>query len=450
MDNDSLRTLLEHTSDVAPEPGPVIARSLSAGRRLRQRRRATIAASLSAAAVVLAGVVPAVILGARHQPTRPRPAAPVCTGAAGTAYVAVDSYVVPISLADNAPCARISLHSLVLNAGAFVDTAAASPNGRTIYVLGEGASDPIVTPIDTKTNTAMPAITLAEPGAASIVIAPDGKTAYVSTDSGVVPINTSTKTAGEPIARRDAWRLMAFTPNGKILYALGQSGTAVAAIQTSSNRVTRISLPAVKGPEVPSGIVFTPDGKTAYVLEGVQEGKSGASAVVPINVATSTPLAPIRIGPSGTAGTLVMAPDGRTAYVESPHAVTPINTATNRAEPSFSLPESAAYAYAMLIAPSGKTLYVFTGRGVVPIKTGSGEVLPIIGVPGMAAFADAAITPNGNTIYVGAAILGRRKIAGHWFRGVVGGGVVPISTATNTAGRFISLGFWPSSITFEP
>jgi DNA-binding beta-propeller fold protein YncE len=449
MDNDSLRTLLEHASDVAPEPGPVIARSLGTGRRLRQRRRATVAASLSAVAVVLAGVVPAVILGAHQQPTRPRPTAPVCTGAAGTAYVAVESYVVPVSLADNAPCGRIPAPNNYPDVGPFVSTAAASPNGRTIYVLGTDSRGSIVTPIDTKTNTAMPAITLTEPGVASIAMAPDGKTVYVSTDSGVVPINTTTKTPGEPIARRDDWTQLAFTPNGKILYALGQWGTTVAAIRTADDRVTRISIPAIKG-AVPSGIVVTPNGKTAYVLEGVQGGKPGASAVVPIHVATSTPLAPIRIEPSGYAGSVVMAPDGRTAYVESPRAVTPINTATNRAEPYFSLPQSAAYAYSMLITPDGKTLYVFTGRGVVPIKTGTGQVLPIVGVPRMAAFADAAITPNGNTIYVGAAVLGRRKIAGHWLRGVVGGGVVPISTATNTAGRFISLGFWPASITFGP
>jgi DNA-binding beta-propeller fold protein YncE len=448
MDNDSLRTLLEHASDVAPEPAPVIARSLSTGRRLRQRRRTTVAASLSAAAVVLAGVVPAVIVGAHRQPTRPRPAAPACTGAAGTAYIASGYYVIPVSLANNAPCRRIPAPNNYPDVGPFVGTAAASPNDRTIYVLGEGAGGSIVTPIDTKTNTAAPAIALANLAAASIAIAPDGKTVYVSTDRGVVPINTSTETAGKAIATRDGWRLMAFTPNGRVLYVLGL-GTTVAVIRTASNTVTRISLPAIKG-AFPSGIAVTPNGKTAYVVEGVQGGKADTSVVVPIQVATNTPLAPIRIEPSGYAGSVVMAPDGRTVYVESPHAVTPINTATNRAEPSFSLPESAAYAYSVLIAPNGKSLYVFTGRGIVPIKTESGKVLPIIGVPRMATYADAAITPDGNTIFVGAAIMGSRKIAGHWLRGVVGGGVVPISTATNTAGRFISLGFWPASITFEP
>ena len=61
------------------------------------------------------------------------------------------------------------------------------------------------------------------------------------------------------------------------------------------------------------GIAITPDGKTAYVT-------SDESIVVPIDTATGTPGAPIRVGvnrpglhdqPDG----IVITPDGRTAYV---------------------------------------------------------------------------------------------------------------------------------------
>jgi hypothetical protein len=144
----------------------------------------------------------------------------------------------------------------------------------------------------------------------------------------------------------------------------------------------------------------------------------------------------------------VIAPDGRTAYVLSSRAVTPIDTATNRAEPAINLPQSAGYAYYIAMTPNGQTIYVLTPRGVVPIRTGSRSVLPIIKVPKLENFTQLSITPDGRTIYVGAAITRPVKFNGHKYPKTVGGGVVPISTATNTAGRFINLGGTPLSITF--
>jgi DNA-binding beta-propeller fold protein YncE len=100
------------------------------------------------------------------------------------------------------------------------------------------------------------------------------------------------------------------------------------------------------------------------------------------------------------------------------------------------------------MTPNGKTIYVLTPRGVIPIRTGSRTVLPMIKVPKLANFTELAITPDGRTIYVGAAISRIYRSHGRKFRQYVGGGVVPISTATNMAGRFISLGGTPVSITF--
>jgi hypothetical protein len=69
----------------------------------------------------------------------------------------------------------------------------------------------------------------------------------------------------------------------------------------------------------------------------------------------------------------------------------------------------------------------------------------------MANFADAAITPDGRTIYVGAAITRPDgTLHGIKLRKVVDGGVVPVSTATDTAGQFINLGGTPVSMTFVP
>ena len=79
----------------------------------------------------------------------------------------------------------------------------------------------------------------------------------------------------------------------------------------------------------PTSIAFTPDGKTAYVVNETTVG-----AVTPISVATGKAGLPIRVGawPDGIA----ISPDGKTAYVTNidSDSVTPISTANNRAGPS--------------------------------------------------------------------------------------------------------------------
>src|SRR5258708_10273849 len=221
-------------------------------------------------------------------------------------------------------------------------------------------------------------------------------------------------------------------------------------MRPASNTVlTSIKIPA-NSPGIPFNIGITPNGKTAYVVDGTFEAKPGENSVVPINLATNRALAPIKIWASGVADGLVIAPDGRTAYVLSSRAVTPIDTATNKAEPAINLPESAGYAYSMALAPNGKTIYVLTPRGVVPISTTSRTVLRRISVPKLDLFTQLAITPDGRAIYVGARITRPRIYRGHKLQQTAGGGVVPISTATNTAGRFINLGGTVAAITFAP
>jgi DNA-binding beta-propeller fold protein YncE len=105
----------------------------------------------------------------------------------------------------------------------------------------------------------------------------------------------------------------------------------------------------------------------------------------------------------------------------------------------------------MVLAPNGKTLYVLTPRGVVPIRTASGTVLPTINVPHLLTFTVMAITPDSRTIYVGAATFRYGTVNGHRMPvKTVTAGVVPISTATDTAGRFINLGGDPYSVAFAP
>ncbi len=74
----------------------------------------------------------------------------------------------------------------------------------------------------------------------------------------------------------------------------------------------------------PATIVFTPAGKTAYVV-------GPPDVVTPINTATNKAGRPIKVGRGPDC--LAITPDGRTLYVVSldSNTVTPINTATNKA-----------------------------------------------------------------------------------------------------------------------
>jgi YVTN family beta-propeller protein len=465
MDETSLRAQLELAVSDEPPLGQLVGNSLRAGRRLRSRRRAIGTAALSAVAVVLVSVVSVGAAGAFHQVSRPRPAA---APASGTAYVDTGSSVFPISLATSAVGAPISVPEGVM--GPFPITGVTSPDGRTVYEIGEsGDTGVTVTPIDTTTNTAGPTITVNGAYAPEdFVFAPNGKTAYLSTDWGLFRINTVTNTVSKApecmsFYGQERWRNsncwpMAFTPNGKTLYVCTDTtprngGRIVTAIPTASDTPpTRIRLPlAGDEPGFPYFIAITPNGKTAYVLDEVAGAKPGLTTVVPINVATNTPLTPIKISAPGTSEGLMIAPDGRTAYVLSGRAVTAINTATNQAEATINLPTSRANPYFMVMAPNGKRLYVMSTHGVVPIRTASNTLLPTIKVPDLYAFDPIAITPDSRTIYVGAEITkGFRKFHQLRIPVVVARGVIPISTATDTAGHFINLGGIPFSITFAP
>ena len=452
MDETSLRGELERALADEPPLGTIVGRSLRAGRKLRRRRRAGLAA-LCAAAVAVVIAVPTVLSGAG----KPAPAAVAARpGVARTAYVAVGAdTVVPVNTTTDAVGPPIKGLPAGLLLRGFPTSAASSPDRQTVYEVGTTTDgNGVVVPIDTATKRAGRPITLSAPCVpgssvrlsscfvypADIAIDPNGKTGYVSYNGGVFPINLARKTAGKPISIPCDCRAMAFTPDGNTLYVLksvpgsGVGQTAYATptltpIRTETNKaLAPIRLP-IKN--LASGVAITPDGKTAYVVAGMG-GNPYDNSVIPVDLATNRALAPIRLKARGQAARLVISPGGGTAYVVSARAVTPINTATNKAGPPINLPDRDGLAQDIVLTASGKTIYALTPRGIVPIRAASRTVLPIISIPdifeaGLTLF---AITPDGRTVYI-----------------LTDAGVLPISTATNTAGPLIKLAA-AGSITF--
>jgi DNA-binding beta-propeller fold protein YncE len=187
-----------------------------------------------------------------------------------------------------------------------------------------------VTPISTATDKAGAPIKVGlNPSA--IVIAPDGRTAYVTSDFGVTPITLATNTAGPPIRIKDVTNggfggAFGITPDGKTLYVSTIHNTVVP-ISTATDEAAK----PIKVGLGPGSYAFSRDGKTAYVINSL------LGTVTPISTATDRAGAPIKVG-SGVR--IAITPDGKTAYVTGniSSTVTPIEVATNTAEPAIRVP----------------------------------------------------------------------------------------------------------------
>lgn len=338
--------------------------------------------------------------------------------------------------------------ALALTGAAAPGSACPPPGAPTGYVTNSGSGD--VTPFNAVTGSPGDPISITgSPGA--IVIAPNGKTAYIASTAGVTPVSTTTSTAGRLIPLKNGAASMVITPNGKSLYVTSHNPS------TTRNTVTPISTATGKAgkpitftPGVgssPSPLVVTPDGKTLYVA-------SALGAVTPVNVLTGHAGKPIAFGfkdPSGIAH-LAITPDGRTVYAfgsavgKAVKTVTPICTATGKAGRPVRVGQGPE---AIVFSPDSKMAYVAsTGEGlngrlagatVTPIRTTTGKTGQVIRLGPTATDVYMAIMPNGRKIYVSAL----------WRDTSISGQVISISTATR---KILARArpSYPRAITFTP
>jgi YVTN family beta-propeller protein len=192
---------------------------------------------------------------------------------------------------------------LAVAAGAGTPAAAASAPRvacmpRTAYVGSEyrtvAAQDTAVTPINTCTNKAGPAIPLGEGWAppSAIAITPNGATAYLlgvnQVGAGMVtPIRTRTNKAGRAIPVGADPRAIAITPNGATAYVVNASSDTVTPIRTRTNKAGR----AIPVGADPRAIAITPNGATAYVVN------ASSDTVTPISTRTNKAGPAIPVGP---------------------------------------------------------------------------------------------------------------------------------------------------------
>jgi YVTN family beta-propeller protein len=342
-------------------------------------------------------------------------------------------------------------------AGAAAPPWAGSPP-PTAFVTNFGSNT--VTPINTATNKAGTPIKVG-PGPSNILMAPNGKTAYINGNAGVTPVNTVTHRAGKLIAIKTGVADMAITPNGKTLYVMSYTGafTTVFPVSTATGKVGKPVL-VVRDASwggLQSSLLVTPNGKTLYFA-------STLGTVTPVSTATGKVGKPIRFqsGESFSAD-MAITPNGKTLYAfeNGPNqlwnTVTPINTATSKAGSPIKVGQ---FPVAIVFSLNGKTAYV-ASTGAIPFACTSGSprcsgapakpvparVTPISTVtnrPGKAIILGPtayvltmAITPNGRTVYVGDSWIVTNHSAY---------AVIPISTATGTAGKLVKVGWAPRAM----
>lgn len=267
---------------------------------------------------------------------------------------------------------------------------AITTSGRTAYAVSAIRNAVVAIDLDTSTVEA----TIPVPCATSIALVPGRQKAYVSQSCGttVTPLDLSTNTAGAPITVGPGGFGLAATPGGEIVYvATGGSGLgdALTPIDVGSDTAgTPISLGSSGAP---ASVVVTPDGGTAFVA--MERGDS----VIPVDLRTGVTGAPIAVSTNPVG--LALTPDGTRLFVTHyqrgpsglgdpiPADVTPVDVATRTALPDIVLGSQTAD---VAVTADGTRAYVTvvadsdTPAEVVPIDVATlsaGTPIPVPGEP---------------------------------------------------------------------
>ncbi len=251
---------------------------------------------------------------------------------------------------------------------------ALSPNGKYAYV----ASDSGVSVINTSTNTVIGPLIPTGNGPNALAVTPDGKYVYVAAlyRNTVTVIATATNAVvGSPIPVATRPVALAPSPDGKYVYVVSGSGYpgVLSVIATASNTVVN----SIFVDDTPAGVAVTPDGKYVYVTHAVGE------SVWTIATATGTVVAAIPVGINP--GAIAVTPDGKSVYFTSSGYTTGINvpvdgnvsiisTATNKVVggPIY----VGLQPQGLFVTPDGKSVYVveLDKNAIVRIETSTNTV----------------------------------------------------------------------------
>lgn len=345
--------------------------------------------------------------------------------------------------------------------------AGALTSDSTIYVANLASHD--ITPIDASTGIAGHPIGLGGLSPVALAVAPGAKTLYVVAVGGdedgspgsVVPIATAIDKAGRSIAVGTAPLAIAITPNGKAAYVLNGIDAATTpettpATITPIDLATRTALRPIKVGTLPLSMTMSPNGKLLYVVDSSQSNPGEPSAITPVHTATDTSAPAIKLArdtvPFSVSG-LAFTENSATAYAITSSGIVPINTATGSL---------------------GRTIGLHTAMPVAIAVTRDGATIAEVGVP-ITAREQGSPYANNNTLALLSAATGVvRKVvtlgdepgASSWEVAITPNGstayvltstssprestVIPVDLATGIAGKSINVGRNASTLTISP
>jgi YVTN family beta-propeller protein len=173
---------------------------------------------------------------------------------------------------------------------------------------------------------------------------------------------------------------------------------------------------------VAADVAATPDGKTVWVTN------YGDGTVQPIDVATHTAGVPIAVGANPERDAI--SPDGKYLWVANQGAGTAseIDLSTDIVAHTVTV---GAQPFGVTVGPDDTAYLGNTSGNSVSVVNAAGTVTATVALPSSPS--GLAVSPNGSELYVT----------------VANGGVVPVATATNTAGALIATGGSAYAVSFS-
>ena len=229
-----------------------------------------------------------------------------------------------------------------------------SPDGGTVYLRTSPAVKPdFLSLYRASDNTLITTIQLPGTPVGGSAIDGSGAHLYLSSNEGVVVVDTATLTAST-ISTSSAVGSVAVTPDGGRLYVTLPSANAILVLDPA----TGANLGSFLVGTLPLTVRMSPDGTRAFVTNYGVEGSPGTVSVLDTDTASATYNTVIATVPQDIAPLdAVFSPDGSVAYVTNgPGVLKVVDTATN--EVIQTVPLAYGYTQSIAVSPDGSTVYV--------------------------------------------------------------------------------------------